>query len=106
MNQPIDLDKANLIIKEVVEINNDSDDDIEPEDFVPKNDIFLNIPLERRIESMYYDFEVSSLEDCLIDYKKIKVAVEKLAVLSDFPKKEVRGVANEIAEKNIGDYTL
>ncbi|WP_395168478.1 type IV secretory system conjugative DNA transfer family protein [Piscirickettsia salmonis] len=99
MSQPLDLDKISLIIKEVNEINSEGVEDIECDDFIPKNDIFLNIPLEKRVESIYFDFEVSSLEDCLIDYKKIRLAVEKLAILNDLPKKEVKGIANRIAER-------
>ncbi|WP_317135137.1 hypothetical protein [Piscirickettsia litoralis] len=94
----LSLDQACQCVIEINEMNEGTGEE-EHSEFIPKNDVFLNIALEKRVESIYFDFEVSSLEDCLIDYKKIKIAVEKLAILSDLSKSDVKNISSGIAEK-------
>ncbi|OAJ35406.1 TraM recognition domain-containing protein [Piscirickettsia salmonis] len=59
-------------------------------------DIFMDISLEDRLESDYFDFEVSSLESTLVDKKQINIAVEKILILSDIGLKEARAIVKDI----------
>ncbi|ODN42485.1 hypothetical protein [Piscirickettsia litoralis] len=99
MNKPLDLDKAYSFIAEITDISDDEEIEEDGGDFIPKNDIFLNIPLEDRIESIYYDYGTSCLEDCLIDYKQIKSAVNKLVILNDMQKSKANKITDNILER-------
>ncbi|ALA25843.1 intracellular multiplication protein IcmO [Piscirickettsia salmonis] len=98
-NIPLDINKACSIIDEIKDFNEDEPVEEISADFIPKNDIFLNIPLEDRVDSVYYDYGTSSLEDCLIDYKQIKSAVNKMAILNDMQKSKANNISKNILDR-------
>ncbi|WP_139121630.1 hypothetical protein [Piscirickettsia litoralis] len=71
-------------------------DNLEDDDSDNQYNIFMNIPLEDRLDSDYFDFEVSSLESTLVDKQQIKIAVEKILILSDIGLKEAKAIVGDI----------
>ncbi|WP_317135140.1 hypothetical protein [Piscirickettsia litoralis] len=62
-----------------------------------ENDIFYTIPLEKRVDSLYFDIGNNSLEECLVDYNMLKKCIENIAIFSDISKSESEEVSINIA---------
>ncbi|MFZ9035711.1 MAG: type IV secretory system conjugative DNA transfer family protein [Francisellaceae bacterium] len=89
--------------------DNRIDDDVKEDvEFYSRNDVFYKIPLDRRVESRYFDMDAFSLEESLIDFDKIQLGLEKVGVLNGLPKRRVREIARNVAERlsAITEYRL